>query len=81
MIHSAQQDRDASIHQAQTNAAHEVGARDQMLNSADHALRDREHSISIIRPLRRIQLHVNETLRRSSFERSHRHGGQVRHRR
>ena len=32
VIHSAQQDRDASIHQAQTNAAHEIGVRDQMLN-------------------------------------------------
>ena len=47
VIHSAQQDRDASIHQAQTNAAHEIGVRDQMLNSADHALRDREQSLNV----------------------------------
>ena len=50
VIQSAQQDRDASVHQAQTNAAHETGVRDQMLNSAaDHALRDREQSLNVAR--------------------------------
>ena len=49
VIHSAQQDRDASIHQAQNHAAHEIGVRDQMLNSADHALRDREQSLNVAR--------------------------------